>query len=80
MPAWLQEFMPILILLAVVAFVIARLPKVEEVTHSVQVDPNTGVRTDSTTLSYSYGFFGLTRPPTPTPMLALPPDTILGTA
>ena len=35
MPAWLQEFMPILILLAVVAFVIARLPKVAEVTHSV---------------------------------------------
>lgn len=53
---------------------------VEEVTHSVQVDPNTGVRTDSTTLSYSYGFFGLTRPPTPLPPLALPPDTILGTA
>ena len=34
MPGWLNEFLPILILLAVVAFVIARLPKVDEVNHS----------------------------------------------
>ena len=34
MPTWLNEFLPILILLAVVTFVIARLPKVKEVTHS----------------------------------------------
>ncbi|MDE0892161.1 MAG: MFS transporter [Planctomycetota bacterium] len=33
-PAWLQEFAPILILLAVVAFVIGRLPKVKDVDHS----------------------------------------------
>ena len=35
MPTWLNELLPITILLAVVAFVIARLPKVKEVTHSV---------------------------------------------
>ncbi len=34
MPGWLEEFLPIVILLAVVALVIARLPKVKEVTHS----------------------------------------------
>jgi len=34
MPAWLSELLPILLLLAVVAVVIARLPKVKEVTHS----------------------------------------------
>ena len=34
MPAWLDELLPIAILLAVVTFVIVRLPKVKEVTHS----------------------------------------------
>jgi OPA family glycerol-3-phosphate transporter-like MFS transporter len=34
MPNWLRELSPILILLVVVAVVIARLPRIEEVTHS----------------------------------------------
>jgi MFS transporter, OPA family, glycerol-3-phosphate transporter len=34
MPGWLNELLPILILLAVVTVVIARLPKVKEVTHT----------------------------------------------
>ena len=34
MPAWLNELLPIFILLVVVAIVIARLPNVKEVTHS----------------------------------------------
>ena len=33
-PDWLQDFYPILILLAVVSFVIGRLPKVEGLNHS----------------------------------------------
>ena len=34
MPAWLEELAPILILLAVVTIVIARLPKIEGLGHS----------------------------------------------
>ncbi|NOY26913.1 MAG: MFS transporter, partial [Oligoflexia bacterium] len=36
MPEWIQEIAPILILLAVVAVVIARLPDVQGVDHSVR--------------------------------------------